>query len=335
MEEARKRKFDVIVVWRFDRFARSTKHLLLALEEFRSLGIQFISYQENIDTSSPLGQALFTIVSAVAQLERDLIENAMNKAEIRKQLELAFKKHLNIPRKTVTNLVPSSITEGKLYEAYVLSKIVAKLVDDEGFSLVLVGGAKLKLKSAPGPINRSYPYIELHRYGNCVAELWTDVEFLTLSYSRLASPPLTKGSYHELDIVVVDAGSNGRPPHDAVWLGIECKNTSYQKGLLKEILGVRRELSLVTSDPIKTKFSSWPRPYAPANPPSCLVVFARVCVAKVVRAVGSFYRYAVDNAPERFQLLCRDEPNWRDKRILAVLTDAQQHRHTFHFRSPC
>jgi DNA invertase Pin-like site-specific DNA recombinase len=73
MADARKRKFDSILVWRFDRFARSTKHLLLALEEFRSLGVQFISYQENIDTSSPLGQALFTIVSAVAQLERDLI----------------------------------------------------------------------------------------------------------------------------------------------------------------------------------------------------------------------------------------------------------------------
>jgi len=73
MDDARKRLFDIIVVWRFDRFARSTKHLLSALEEFRSLGIQFISYQENIDTSSALGQALFTIVSAVAQLERDLI----------------------------------------------------------------------------------------------------------------------------------------------------------------------------------------------------------------------------------------------------------------------
>src|SRR6202162_395909 len=73
MDDARKRQFDAIVVWRFDRFARSTKHLLLALEEFRSLGIQFISYQENIDTSSALGQALFTIVSAVAQLERNLI----------------------------------------------------------------------------------------------------------------------------------------------------------------------------------------------------------------------------------------------------------------------
>jgi DNA invertase Pin-like site-specific DNA recombinase len=78
VDDARKRQFDAIVVWRFDRFARSTKHLLLALEEFRSLGIQFISYQENIDTTSPLGQALFTIVSAVAQLEHDLIRERVS-----------------------------------------------------------------------------------------------------------------------------------------------------------------------------------------------------------------------------------------------------------------
>ncbi len=78
MDDARKRQFDAIVVWRFDRFARSTKHLLSALDEFRSLGIQFISYQENIDTSSALGQALFTIVSAVAQLERDLIRERVS-----------------------------------------------------------------------------------------------------------------------------------------------------------------------------------------------------------------------------------------------------------------
>lgn len=71
--DARKRRFDAVLVWRFDRFARSTSHLLRALEEFRALGVQFISYQENIDTTTPLGQALFTIVSAVATLERDLI----------------------------------------------------------------------------------------------------------------------------------------------------------------------------------------------------------------------------------------------------------------------
>jgi len=73
MADARKRRFDTVLVWRFDRFARSTKHLILALEEFKGLGIDFVSYQENIDTSSPLGGAIFTIISAVAQLERDII----------------------------------------------------------------------------------------------------------------------------------------------------------------------------------------------------------------------------------------------------------------------
>src|SRR6201981_1479418 len=98
MATARKRHFDAVIVWRFDRFARSTKHLLLALEEFRSLGIQFISYQENIDTSSPLGQALFTIVSAVAQLERDLIRERVN-AGIRHAR--ASGKQLGRPRRIV------------------------------------------------------------------------------------------------------------------------------------------------------------------------------------------------------------------------------------------
>jgi len=73
MNDAKKRKFDVVLVWRFDRFARSTKHLITALEEFRHLNIDFISYQENMDTSSPLGKAIFTIVSAIAELERNIL----------------------------------------------------------------------------------------------------------------------------------------------------------------------------------------------------------------------------------------------------------------------
>jgi len=86
MDDARKRRFDVVLVWRFDRFARSTKHLILALEEFRNLGIDFVSYQENIDTSSPLGSAIFTIISAVAQLERDIIAERV-KAGLRRAQE--------------------------------------------------------------------------------------------------------------------------------------------------------------------------------------------------------------------------------------------------------
>jgi len=86
MNDAKKRRFDVVLVWRFDRFARSTKHLILALEEFKNLGVDFVSYQENIDTSSPLGSAIFTIISAVAQLEKDIIAERV-KAGLRRAKE--------------------------------------------------------------------------------------------------------------------------------------------------------------------------------------------------------------------------------------------------------
>jgi DNA invertase Pin-like site-specific DNA recombinase len=99
MEDARKRKFDAVLCWRFDRFARSTKHLITALEEFRHLRIEFVSYQENIDTSSPLGKAIFTIVSAIAELERNIIIERV-KAGIRRAKEngkrLGRPKRLNL-----------------------------------------------------------------------------------------------------------------------------------------------------------------------------------------------------------------------------------------------
>jgi DNA invertase Pin-like site-specific DNA recombinase len=73
MTEANQRKFDTVVVWRFDRFARSVSHLLRALETFRALGIEFVSYSEALDTSTPVGKMTFTVLGAVAELERSLI----------------------------------------------------------------------------------------------------------------------------------------------------------------------------------------------------------------------------------------------------------------------
>jgi DNA invertase Pin-like site-specific DNA recombinase len=66
-------KIDLVAVWKFDRFARSTRHLLEALETFRALNVGFISLREQIDSTTPMGKAMFTMISAVAELERDLI----------------------------------------------------------------------------------------------------------------------------------------------------------------------------------------------------------------------------------------------------------------------
>lgn len=72
--DAKRRRFDAVLVWKFDRFARSVKHLVNSLYEFKALGIDFVSLTEGIDTSTPLGEAMFSIIGAMAQLERDLIK---------------------------------------------------------------------------------------------------------------------------------------------------------------------------------------------------------------------------------------------------------------------
>jgi len=73
MANAQKRRLDAVAVWKFDRFARSTRHLVTALEQFNVLGVDFISLSESIDTSTPMGKMVFTVLAAVAELELSLI----------------------------------------------------------------------------------------------------------------------------------------------------------------------------------------------------------------------------------------------------------------------
>ena len=170
-------------------------------------------------------------------------------------------------------LLPKALTAGKLYEAYTLALIASQLASTEGLELMLMNSNYVPLKSSPGPINRSYPHIRLARNGWIIAEMWTDIEFVSLSHGARPSGPPSKGEYHELDIAVVDPGLTGRPKNDQVWLAAECKNTGYNKGLLKEILGVRRELSYLR-DEQPTRFQTWPRTSVPCEPASCLLVYS-------------------------------------------------------------
>lgn len=74
MADARQRKFDIVVVWKLDRFARSLKHLVTAIAEFESLGILFVSLRDNIDLSTPSGRLMFHLIGSMAEFERSLIQ---------------------------------------------------------------------------------------------------------------------------------------------------------------------------------------------------------------------------------------------------------------------
>jgi DNA invertase Pin-like site-specific DNA recombinase len=73
MAQCKRGQADVVLVWKFDRFARSVSHLLSALQIFKDCGVEFVSVSEQIDTSTPTGKLVFTVLGAVSELERTLI----------------------------------------------------------------------------------------------------------------------------------------------------------------------------------------------------------------------------------------------------------------------
>ncbi len=173
---------------------------------------------------------------------------------------------------TAGDLVGEEWKAGKVYEAWVLTLVLDRLEHIEGFDVVLVGGTKVHLKSSPGPINSNYPHFRATRSGGSTYDIWTDVEFSTLSYAMsggIGKPG--QAHRHELDIILVKDGVSGYPRHDELVLGIECKNTGFEKAMARAALGVRRELSLLQDDQ-PTAFNSWPRSMVPAKPPSVLLV---------------------------------------------------------------
>ncbi|MES9964221.1 MAG: hypothetical protein ABW116_11820 [Candidatus Sedimenticola sp. 20ELBAFRAG] len=198
----------------------------------------------------------------------------MSTAKIKKRLSNAFSGLLGISKKRASQLLPSNLTAGKAYEAHVLSVVCEKLKQKEGCSLILKNGSKIVLKTGGGGINRRYPWIEVSKNGNPIGEIFTDIYFTSMSHSlsRTSRSP-TPGEFHELDIVMTNYGSSGMPKHDEILIGVECKHTEYKKSLLKEILGVRREMGLL-ANPLPTVFTKWPSKMVPSNPPSCLLVYS-------------------------------------------------------------
>src|SRR5438445_8977372 len=87
LADARQGKFQVLLVWACDRLARSVRHFLEVLDELNHLGIEFVSFREQLDTGGPLGRAMVVIISAIAELERNLIVERVKAGLRRARLE--------------------------------------------------------------------------------------------------------------------------------------------------------------------------------------------------------------------------------------------------------
>jgi DNA invertase Pin-like site-specific DNA recombinase len=100
MNEAKKRRFDVLLVWKLDRLSRSMKDLVMVLNELGGLGIDFVSYDNNLDTSTPTGKLVFHVIGAVAEFEKDII-----KERVKAGLENAKRKGKKLGRPGVDDSV--------------------------------------------------------------------------------------------------------------------------------------------------------------------------------------------------------------------------------------
>lgn len=116
MTAVRNNEVSYVVVPAFSRFARSTTHLLTALSEFKQKGVGFVSLSEKIDTNTPVGVAIFSILAAVSQLERDLIAERVRVGLANAR---AKGKHIGRAKKRDSHLIRKLLAAGMTYRAYV------------------------------------------------------------------------------------------------------------------------------------------------------------------------------------------------------------------------
>lgn len=219
----------------------------------------------------------------------------MTRAQAKAAIDAAIRQNISGPKKGLAALLPAGLLEGKLYEAKVLALLAKRLHFREGLTTRLVNGNNLQLSSSPGPIRRNRPHMQLMtRNGRMIGELWTDTEFLTLSHALSGAPAVgaRSGFYHELDLLVLDTknpvADGAYPRHNQIWLGVECKHTAFHKHYLREVLGVRRELSLL-APPRLPRFRRLFPAGLPARPPSALLFCCRHSKVGGYRGPGPIY----------------------------------------------
>jgi DNA invertase Pin-like site-specific DNA recombinase len=133
LRDARRGGFEVLLVWASDRLARSVKHFLEVLDELERLNIEFVSYRENLDTGGPLGRAVVTIVSVVAELERNLIVERVKSGMRRAKLEGRHigRRPLAIDRASVLRHREAGRSLAEIAKAFTISRTTAARIITE------------------------------------------------------------------------------------------------------------------------------------------------------------------------------------------------------------
>ena len=140
MDDARRHKFDVLLVWACDRLARSTKHLLQTIDELNGMGVQFLSQREALDTEGPLGRAILVIVSAMAELERSIIIERVRAGMRRARLEgrQIGRARLDVNREQIVRDRRFGMSLTQVAKKHGISRAsVCRLVKDSGRNAVL------------------------------------------------------------------------------------------------------------------------------------------------------------------------------------------------------
>jgi DNA invertase Pin-like site-specific DNA recombinase len=124
MADARRGRFQVVVVWAFDRLARSVRHFLEVLDELNHINVEFVSFRENIDTGGPLGRAMVVIISAIAELDRNLIIERVRAGLRRAKLEgiRLGREPLNVDRGAIIRDRARGMSLTQLARTYAISR---------------------------------------------------------------------------------------------------------------------------------------------------------------------------------------------------------------------
>lgn len=219
----------------------------------------------------------------------------MNKAAAILKLDAALNKYGTAFKGSTAAALPASLGRGKAYELHCIAAILEELGTREHWTFRYHGGATLPFRLGGGRIGGPKAHIDsFNAGGKLIGTIWTAVDFVAASAhasicSVSGSSP-GKGQRHELDIALVDPAASADPCHEHILLGVECKERIFTNALLKEVLGVRREMTMLSPTGAALagfKDPQWRR--VPANPASWMVVMCSSVTVAAYSAPGDFF----------------------------------------------